>query len=454
MFQYNPETEERRLLGTLRETAKSVDNLGPNQYWDRTEIFMKGHTHLPYLNGRIYMGTQEFHSMAGMRADLPDYRGGHIFAYDIAEDRLEDLSVDQPEGVFIENQGIIQLWDYAPEDLIMGWTIPRGDIIMYNTLTGESEIKPGINSEVEQSHEPVREFIPTPQGRIYYNYQNGPVYEYDMETGVDRATPYTMENGGCDWDMWGFWNGLAMPSDGKKSYVSTYGYLYELDNETGVFTFLTEMLPTDEDLNICRVWGLSLSLDEKKIYWVPTNGTAAWRLYEYDIESNTVVFLKDLSYLIDRDQTLRPPAAISEVSGDNITDSRGRIYFVRHTYDNSGGSGIIQIDVSERSGPAPEVSTRRPSSEPAPQVDISADPFRNTINISFTLLKPGSVEQSIIDVSGKTVMNFGNAYYRAGNHMVFRDVPDMKSGTYVYSFKTGRSVVRKKIAFINKAARP
>jgi len=449
LFQYNPETGERRLLGSLRETAQSVDNLGPNEYWNKTEIFMKGHTHLPYLNGKIYMGTQEFHSMAGMPTNLYDYRGGHIFAYDIANDRLEDVSVDQPKGVFIENQGIIQLWEYAPENLIMGWTIPRGDIIMYNTLTGESEIKPGIDAEVEQVNEPVREFIPTPQGRIYYMYQNGPVYEYDMESGIDRATSYTMENGGCEWDMWGFWNGLAMPDDGKKSYVSTYGYLYELDNETGEFTFLTEMLPLDEDRYICRVWGLALSLDQKKLYWIPTNGTAAWRLYEYDIESNTVVFLKDLSSLIDKNQTLRPPAALSEVSGDNITDSRGRIYFVRHTYDNSGGSGIIQIDVSERSGPAPETGIGRRSRVPPAANDVSVSFRAGRLTVSFTSAAEGvTVGHRLLDAGGRVVFESGNGRYRKGRNVETLSLGRLNDGVYTYQLILGTDRISKNIISI------
>jgi outer membrane protein assembly factor BamB len=353
MFQYDPETGKRRLLGTLRETAQAAGNLGPNTYWSKTESFMKGHSHLPYLNGKIFMGTQEFHSMAGLRADLPDYRGGHIFAYDIAKDKLEDASVNQPKGVFVDNQGIIQLWEYPAKNLIVGWTIPKGDLILYDAATGRSTLKPGNAEEVAKKNEPVREILITPKGQVYYNYQNGPVYKYDLNTKADVSIGFKPQNGGCAEDMFGFWNGMAKTGDGSKIYVSTFGYLYSLDSETGKMEFLTTMLPAAENLKICRVWGLAMSRDEKKIYWIPTNGTAAWRLYEYDIASNKVVFLKDLTGLIGKQQTTRPPAALSEISGDNIRDSKGRIYFTRHTYDNSGGAGILQIDVSERSGPAP-----------------------------------------------------------------------------------------------------
>lgn len=445
LFKYNPDTEERWLLGTLRETAAAAGNLGPNQYWNKTEIFMKGHTHLPYQNGRIYIGTQEFHSMAGMRSDLPDYRGGHIFAYDIASDSLMDMSVSQPKGVFIDNQGIIQLWDYAPGDLILGWTIPRGDIIMYNTKTGESNIKPGIDSEVVKANEPVREFIVTPQGQIYYNYRNGPVYKYDMNTGEDVPTEYYMENGGCSWDMWGFWNGLAMPKHSKKIYVSTYGYLYELDTETGVFTFLTWMLPESEDLHICRTWGLATSLDEKKLYWIPTNGSAAWRLYEYDIESNTVMFLKDLSYLINKNQTIRPPAFLSEVSGDNITDSKGRIYFVRHTYDNTGGSGILKIDVSERSGPAPSDETgveysKRDYGSYAASGRENLKITRSGSSVIVSLSAVGKFPYELYDPGGKVI---AEGIIEGGKASVLAD-PGV-SGIYILRVAGGNSVYTAKV---------
>jgi hypothetical protein len=49
-----------------------------------------------------------------------------------------------------------------------------------------------------------------------------------------------------------------MPRDGKTIYFSTYGHLYRLESATRKIEHVTAMLPPDEKLEICRVWGLSL----------------------------------------------------------------------------------------------------------------------------------------------------------------------------------------------------
>ncbi len=256
-------------------------------------------------------------------------------------------------GVFAAHQGILQLWPYPSKNLLVGWTAPRGDLILYDVLTGTTQVKPGVPGEFGK--ECGREILVTPKGEIFHNYstlktppKNERIYKYDMESGETVATAYKTPyyGGGCKDDMWGLWNGVTQPRDGAKIYFATYGYLYVLDSQAGTIRTLTGMLPPEEDRRICRVWGLSMSRDEKKIYWIPTSGSAAWRLYEYDIASNKVHFAQDLGNMIDRQHTLRPPARLSEVSGDDVRDSEGRIYFVRHTYDGTGGSGLLQIDVS------------------------------------------------------------------------------------------------------------
>ena len=358
MFQYNPETGQRKLLGTLREVAKAAGNLGPNQTWNRTEIFMKGHTHLPYLKGKIYIGTQEFHGVSNAlnrASNQVNYRGAHIFAYDIANGKLEDISVSQPNGVFSPHQGILQLMGYPEKNLLVAWAIPAGDLIIYDVDSKATYTNPGVASEFGK--DVTREIPITSKGKVFYNYQFGGLYLYDIaaktNTKLDFSIP-TANYGGCSGDMQGLINGAVTLHDRSKIYFATFGYLYVLDSETEKITFLTRQLPSTENLTICRVWGLSFSLDQKKIYWVVTTGSAAFRLYEYDIATNKVVFLKDLSSLIGKSRTYSGrPGQLSEISGDDVTDSKGRIYFVRHTYDNAGGSGLLQIDVSSRSGPAP-----------------------------------------------------------------------------------------------------
>jgi hypothetical protein len=193
-----------------------------------------------------------------------------------------------------------------------------------------------------------------------------------------------------------------------------------------------------------------MSLDEKKLYWIPTRGTPKNRLYEYDIENNEVIFLKDLNYLVDRNHVERPPANVVEFSGDDIRDSKGRIYFTRHTYDNSGGAGILQIDVSERSGPAPVHSGGWQVSRPGLWAGIRVEPALKAFRAEFTLPKPGRVEHRVTDVAGRNVLDLGGGFYAAGRHEVYKQAGDLKSGTYVYHFKYNATVMRQKIVYIGK----
>lgn len=451
MFRYNTKTGERKLLGTLRETAKAVDNLGPNQYWSKTEWFTKGHSSLPYLKGKIYVSTQEFHSVdfATNRAtNETNYRGGHIFAYDIAKGKLEDPSVLQPNGVFAPHSGILQLYSYPEKSLIIGWCIPAGDLLFYNVDSNTCYTNPGVPSEFGK--DVTREIFVTCKGKVFYNYRNGGSYLYDMATKTNTKLNFSIDYGGCSGDMAGLINGYVQPRQSKKIYFATYGFLYVIDGETEKVTFLTKQLASNENLNICRVWGLALSLDEKKIYWVVTTGSAAFRLYEYDIDGNKVVFLKDLGYLLAKNHTYSGnPGALSEISGDNVTDSKGRIYFVRHTYDASGGSGLLQIDVSSRSGPAPGTTKTLGSEKPfiCGPASIAWNPSSKTVAASFSLQKSGNISRRIVDCRGETVADFGSRNYQPGAYHVKNEIRNFAGGVFIYIIMDEQTTASQRAVF-------
>ena len=80
IFKYNPNTGVKKCLGTLRTVAEAANNLGPCQYWSQPEAIPKGHTHFPYFNGKMYIGTQSFHDVVNEGPSaLPNYRGAACF---------------------------------------------------------------------------------------------------------------------------------------------------------------------------------------------------------------------------------------------------------------------------------------------------------------------------------------------------------------------------------------
>jgi hypothetical protein len=101
------------------------------------------------------------------------------------------------------DQGITQLWTYPQKSLLIGWTTPKGDILLYDVSSGTLKTVPGISQEFGK--EVGREILVSPQGRIYFNYspldvkpENQRVYVYDLLTDTTTATPYvTPHYGGC-----------------------------------------------------------------------------------------------------------------------------------------------------------------------------------------------------------------------------------------------------------------
>lgn len=55
VLSYNPDTEEMKFYGTFINTAKEAGTL------EEDEQLPKGHTQFMYYNGKMYMGSQNFH---------------------------------------------------------------------------------------------------------------------------------------------------------------------------------------------------------------------------------------------------------------------------------------------------------------------------------------------------------------------------------------------------------
>src|SRR4051812_6576584 len=160
VFRYDPSTGDRRFLGTFMETSEAAKNLLPG------EEIPKGHTRMLELDGKMYMGSQGFHDLKGAIDALPTYRGSHLYAYDIAAARMDDVSRSLPGGVVTEHQGLIALTVVPGSRLLAGLAHPSSDIVLFDHARNRVEkVAPGI--PWRRGNPLSREIVATKRGKIY-----------------------------------------------------------------------------------------------------------------------------------------------------------------------------------------------------------------------------------------------------------------------------------------------
>ncbi|WP_205574716.1 NHL repeat-containing protein [Indioceanicola profundi] len=335
VFRYDPATGERRFLGSFMDASAAAGNLRSG------EEIPKGHTRMLEVDGRMIMGSQGFHDFKGAIDGLPEYRGAHLYAYDIAADRLDDISSRLPDGVVVRHQGIIALSQVPGTSLIAGLTHPYSDIVLFDSKAERVEkIVPGIPWSFGN---PVsREIVATSGGRIYtyrgtedptHRGATHPIWEFDPATGSMAPTPFTATGG--------FWNGQTWTGDGRTIYLSTVnGELYRLDTDSGEFSHLGHFLPKkdfDAGVRVNSLYGIILSADEQRIYGIPqTNRGWTSNLYAYEIESGAVTLVREVEQAI--------------YTGSHMRDGHGNIYFAKFGDGRSwnGKVGLLVVHTAGR----------------------------------------------------------------------------------------------------------
>lgn len=329
-FRWDPKTGKRKYLGSLVQSAKRVGNIGPNRYWPKKEVIVKGHTHNVYLDGRMWMGTMNVHGYANPL----EHRGIHIFGYDLSAGVLTDHSQWQPKGVFKEHSGMFALDAYPKKNLLVGIGPVDCEIIMYNPRTRWTKKVPGVPKE-DNAQLSGRDATVVGDKFIYQCGSAPTAFGmYDLVTGKNRITNFRAQEVLTD--------GIVPTSDGKKVYVTDLKNIYEFNFRTGTQRTLTTLDPAGIPRQTSPA---ALSLDEKKLYYVinevTTNGGGYIDdLYEYNIQTKARTKLMNLKGVLNGG---------AKVSGTKATASNGKIYFVF----NSDRVGILEIDVSSRTGPAP-----------------------------------------------------------------------------------------------------
>jgi hypothetical protein len=281
--------------------------------------------------------------------NLNNYRGSHIFAIDVASDAMHDDSRALPGGVVTVHEGIIAVGYAAYDSLLVGYSHPLGNVVLYNYLTHRvKKIAHGIPWTLGN---PVsREIIVTKKGKVYLYRGTEPpadsakafnVYCYDIVR--DTLTKLNFQCRG------GFWVGQASTLDQSAFYIMTIqGMIYKLDANTDQWSALGYFLPSSEVAQGSRItylYGMTISPDEKKLYAVVSVGSTSslsGNLYEFDIATRQSVLIKNVGSGI--------------YCGTNLRDSRKNIYFARFgssVNQWTGDCGLSVVNIKDRSGDPP-----------------------------------------------------------------------------------------------------
>ena len=342
LFRYTRATRKREFLGTFIDVATAQNNLRAG------EEIPKGHTRILQIGRKMYMASQGFHDFKGAIDTLPNYRGAHLFTYDLDTGAFEDVSRTLPDGVLIKNQGIVAL-SYSPEyRMLIGLAHPLGDIVLFDLRRGVvRKVVRGI--PWQRDHVVSREIVVTRKGEVYtYRGSEDPalrekkneVWVYDIPTGRMRRTGQLLKGG--------FWNGQAQTRTRDKIFLSTVsGELYALDVEKGVFSALGHFMdPVDyRDAKKYRVgylYGISLTAAGDAIVGLPIiaptagprPGASATRLTSYNIARKT--FAKQVD------------ATVTVFTGSNHRDRAGNIYMAAFEWDHACKLAILKPPAKHR----------------------------------------------------------------------------------------------------------
>ena len=318
VLSYNPDTEELKFHGTFMNAAKEAGTLLDD------EQIPKGHTQFIYHDGKMYMGSQNFHDAGkfNSKTTIPDNKplekmhGGHLFALDIETGVLEDATAHLPNGVLIEHEGLLQIRLIPGTSTLVCMATPSYQLIFYDLET--KSITKTVNTVDWVPNNPLSREIVIVEDRIYV-YRGVedditvrdnlyPIYYYDMTKDETVKTEYEA--------FGGFWNGQCTTPDGKMTYVSSCcGELYSINHETFEITHLGNLKTPDKKNNINYLYSICMSQDGRKIFYVPSVYLKAYGVMQYNIETGEISALSEM------------PVAV--YTGNGIMDSNGRLYYTK-----------------------------------------------------------------------------------------------------------------------------
>jgi len=336
IFRYDTRSGQRELLATLRGISEAEGNLLPE------ETIAKIHVPFEEYAGKFYFSSHDYHTYKGA-ADLAKRRGGHIYSYDLATEKFEDLSKTDAGGVSVAQQGIIGLTILPKQNALAGFTFPFGDILIHDLKTHRTTFHQGVE-EHRQGGKPTRRIFATERGRVFFTYYDtkpSPLYVFDLATGKTEQTAYQFH--------FGMLYGALPTRDGSKLYlVDLFGNLYAFHTAEERLEELGSLLPPEQiaaGLKVQTCYTLVLSRDEKKLYTFPSRlgKEPALRVYELELATGARRQVADFTAELNgsskgkKGETNRN----GRVTGSGVMDAEGRMYFGYHESGDDGRNGVL-----------------------------------------------------------------------------------------------------------------
>jgi len=291
----------------------------------------------------MFIGSQGFHDMFEID---PTVRGGHLHQMDVATEQWHDLSAPDTDGVSIPHQGVIAV-DVIPEkNLVVGFTSPAGDIIVYDVAAGRSTVYTNPDAAQYLGRNVARHIVYSSKyNRVYTSFAGSPMMRLDLNSGEYTTLPassgefYFGPGPGFDYGN-EFATAMAKNQDGSQIYFLSWNadlYHFDADNET--LTQLGQVSTPEELANNIKVgttFALVMSNDEKYLYTIPSSmSDGSIGLYRYDIAAGAWSKMLNL--------TKKMKGGV--FAGGEI-DSQGRIYFAHFGDEGGGWVHLMQIDVN------------------------------------------------------------------------------------------------------------
>jgi hypothetical protein len=327
VFRWNPKTGARRYFDNFLDAARRAGNLGPNRHWDKPETLVKGHTHLWYMGGRMWMGTMNVHGYD----DYTNIRGVHLMALDLATGRLTDHAQWQPKGVFHERGGTYTLEVMPSRNLVISIGVPNCTIVTYNPTTRATRRVAGVPRE-DNPQLSGRDMTLLAGGNLLYQCGSGstPFGLYNVITGKNEVLDFHVDNP--------LSLAYARTSDGRFAYINDHAGIYRFSLATKKGSRLASLVAGGGRNQVSPV---NLSLDERKLYYVVNKaggekGPYVDDLYEYDLDTGVRTLLMNLK------------AAVGggvKFSGSHMMASTGKLYLA---FQGEVEPGVIEIDLSAR----------------------------------------------------------------------------------------------------------
>lgn len=333
IFRYDTRTEERELLGTLRQISADAGNLIEGE--TIAKIHVPFHEHA----GKFFFASHDYHNYDGP-ADLAKRRGGHFYSYDLQTGKFDDLSRTDPAGVSVAQQGIIGLTVLPEQNLLVGMTYPFGDLLTYDLEEGLTTFHQGVD-EHRKGRRPTRHIWASRKGRVFFTYYDekpSPLYAFDPRTREIEKRPERLHIG--------MTYGGITTRDGSKLYlVDLYGYLYVFHTDEERLEELGSLLPPEQvaaGLDVKISFALVLSHDERTLYTFPSRLSEApsLRMYALDLQTGRKRQVADFTTVLNGSSPGSREDRNGRITG-GVMDDRGRMYFGYHESGDDGRNGAM-----------------------------------------------------------------------------------------------------------------